>query len=1030
MGESERRLAGAAAQLFDAARSLEYVSEKLETVAETQAAATDRLIDAIEKMGNGKTGGGSAKKDNGFKGFVAGVEDLVKALGKYDKMKDVGEKFVTFLTSFNKVDFKKIEAGGESLKSMAGGLAAFSLALAASTVIFAMAAIGSVIVVPMIAGYAYLFYQLGRASKEIDAGANAMKHMAIGLGAFALGIFAVKQLAGGDWAEFAKGSLIVLAGIAVFTGAFYLVGKVAAEVEAGAKALAWSGIALATLALGIAAFGLLKIDMASVLMAGAAIAVTGLSFALVGLASGYIEAGAVAVAFAGISLAVLALGLAAFRLLGMTFEEALTTVGIVGTVSAVFAAAGFAAPFVFLGAAAVLVAGAAMAVLSLGLFTLNKVYSGAMNGLFAKSSIDSTKTNLDVVIGSVVESFYINPLKSALMLAGAASLMVASIALVTLSAGVAAFNWAFNKAKDGIFARSEQDPNTTNIDVAITGIVSAFNINPIKSAFMLVGAAALLVASAAMITMSLGIVTFNWAFKKVKDSGLFGPSSMDPKVSNFEHMMNSLSSGLVIGPLMLVGLYAAVPAWIMAGAALFTIGAGVAKFADLVEKKIDIDRIGTMVNKVLTAVIDVFIGVGSGKLVDWDDVEDGISAVSDVGNIVNGIATGVAKMAELKFPMYDAQGNITGYFTVADKQFDMVAKNMKLIINAVAGTLVEIGKSQGETGWFSKSAGEKGADAIRGVGQDLVGLADFVQKAANLTFPIYDKDGKQVGVTTLDPAMLDKGGSVYSNIVRMIKAVSGALGEIGSGEAAQSGWFSDSDIEKGKAAIQGVAGDLNGIAAMVQSVAQIGDIKTVEDNIRRILKVVPEAMVSSAAILDKNKAAIGKTGEMSSSFGAFLQKMAESADPITKLSNSLEKISKTMSKFSDTFKSMKLDAVAKFDNLISSLVTFSKVDPRAFDSLGNRAQELYKYVYEKNDRSVKAPTAPTPSNAITASPGNTPLPAAKPTASSSKANEAQAAQMQMMQQMFQELSANMASFASSMKRLEAIMSGTLKVQNI
>jgi hypothetical protein len=39
---------------------------------------------------------------------------------------------------------------------------------------------------------------------------------------------------------------------------------------------------------------------------------------------------------------------------------------------------------------------------------------------------------------------------------------------------------------------------------------------------------------------------------------------------------------------------------------------------------------------------------------------------SKVGGLLTGIAEGVSKMAELKFPIYDAQGKVTGYFGIVE----------------------------------------------------------------------------------------------------------------------------------------------------------------------------------------------------------------------------------------------------------------------------------------------------------------------------------------------------------------------------
>jgi hypothetical protein len=371
---------------------------------------------------------------------------------------------------------------------------------------------------------------------------------------------------------------------------------------------------------------------------------------------------------------------------------------------------------------------------------------------------------------------------------------------------------------------------------------------------------------------------------------------------------------------------------------------------------------------------------------------------------------------------------------------------------------------------------------IRGIGGDLVGLADFVQKAANLTFPIYDKDGKQTGVMTLDPAMLAEGGSVRNNIISMIKAVTGALADVGSGAAAQSGWFSDSDIEKGKLAIQGVSGDLNGIAQMVTSVAEVKDFSQVAARIKMTLMIIPQAFLEAAKIIDPNKDKLEaittifgtlvdplkdfidllakveekkiteKTGaglstsiskimgtigaikpnmDMSSLDKAvsYLERMAATVDPLTKLADSFERIAKSMDKFSATFKKMDGKTVKTSDLLIQSLVTFAKVDPNAFNTLTDKGKALINFIYEKGaDSTPKTPaTAPTPANTNNTLPGQTPVPTTKPgtttPANNTAANPA-------MTQMMTDLTTNMAQMAGALKDIKMILQGTLNVKQI
>jgi hypothetical protein len=1031
-----------------------------------------------------KVGGDSIKTQYeefalAFTSISQGIAKLSWGLYMFDKLttEEGTKRFTDFVTDFFKkfseFDGKKSKENAEAFSIMSSSIATFGLVIALSTPLYVIGAVGSLIIIPMLALYAYTFGKIGEASEEIREGGRAVAWMGLGIAGFALALFVTKQLSGGSWKDYAEGALIVATGLILFSMLFKFLGDESESIGEGGKAVAWMGLALIALAFGIASFQLLQIDIKSVLIAGAAILVTGLAMGVVGVFAEYIEKGAFAIAVGGLSLIVLALGLGAFRLFKITADDYMMAGAAIVAVSGAMALAGLAAIPIFFGAAALILASVALITLAAGLTVIGAVYNKAADGILAKPADGGYSTNLELIINGVASAFSINVADSAMMFVGATALIFASIAMVTLTVGLFAMEAVYKLAKNGILATDKATGYPTNLNMIINGVASAFAINPIDSVLMIAGAAGLIIASVAMVTLSGGLLVFNLMYKKSQE--LFSPSDQDPSRSKLTYALDSIIDGFVMNPLRLAGFYLSIPAWLMAGFALMSIGAGIAKFVDFVQKKIDVNKIGDMIKTVLTSVTDVFTGVSKGgDLVDWDSVEDGIDAVSGIGNIISGIADGVAKMADLKFPIYGKDGKITGYYGIGDKQFAQVSTNMKLIINAVAGTLTEIGKSQGETGWFSKTDGEKGADVIRGIGGDLVGLADFVQKAANLTFPIYDKDGKQIGVTTLNPAQLGDGGSVRKNIISMIQAVTGALAAVGSGEAAKSGWFNDSDIEKGKAAIQGIAGDLNGIATMVQTVAGIQDFSQVSTRIKSILMVIPQAFLDASKIIEPNKATLysvsgviktlagplesltdlimkadekkisgaGISKSISSvmsavasikpndSFGAvvgFLERMAATADPMTKLANSFEKIAKSMDKFAGTFKKMSPSAVKTSDMLIQSLVTFAKVDPNAFNTLTDKGKALINFIYEKGaeSKAPEAATPPAPSLAKTAEPGKKPLAPAAPVTPAGPSKESL-----QMTQLMTDLSTNMSSMAGALKDIKMILQGTLKVQTI
>ena len=395
---------------------------------------------------------------------------------------------------------------------------------------------------------------------------------------------------------------------------------------------------------------------------------------------------------------------------------------------------------------------------------------------------------------------------------------------------------------------------------------------------------------------------------------------------------------------------------------------------------------------------------------------------SDLGNLLSGIAEGVSKMAELKFPIYGNDGKITGYFGIDDSRFGQVAQNIKLIITCIGDALSEVGASQGDTKWFSKSNAEKGAAAIRGVGQDLVSLADFVLKVADLRIPMLDKDGKVLEgrFVVIQPADLAEGGRVRNNIINIISAISSAFAAVGSGSSAQSGFFNKSDIEKGKLAIMGVANDVAAMAKAAKDVAEIKDFDSVPSRIKTIVIAFPQAIIEAyntvvanmkgttladmaaqlnsvanpvsafidvlakyqdKKIQDKSGANLGSviSGVLASlnkpilpasitSLGKatdYIQKLASSANAIDKLSNAFSKMAKSIDVFANSFKKMDSEVLKNSDMLIESLVVFSKVDPKALDANTEKGKTLINFIYDKA-KPIETPVASAPVSTPTA----------------------------------------------------------------
>jgi len=1103
-------LFGSSAQsMASSARSIEHFAELLESQMDTQNALLTTLVDKLDKVASAK-GGGSVASTGDTKGltglvgglaadgakaaagmtafgkaapiFGKGLKDLSSAMKFWEKIPDTSvDRFVDSITKlakkFSEINFAAIQKGGDALATMSSSIALFGFTLLIASMAYAIIGpMAMLTVIPVIAGFAYVFSKIGEVSENIDKGAKAIAWMSLAIVGMGLAMMITMQLAGGSWGSFVKGAMFIVAGIAIFGLVFDVVGSMENSIEKGAKAIVWIGLAIISLAVGLAVFQLFNLDFITILKTAAAVALVGLAFGLIGIGASYIEEGAAAMFFVGISIAMLAIGIGAFKLFGIGWEELEITGAAIAGTGLLFAGAGWLAPFIFFGAVALIAAGAAMMIMSLGILTLNATYKKAMSGLFAEGSdgrtnlyimIDSIvdafainqfksfemlaggvalifvslamitlsagiwalgkhadsplwdktgeKTKLSVMIDSVVDSFSINPFMSVAMLVGAVALITVSVAMITLSAGI----WAIGKHVDsnlwkpGVGYINGEVYMGTQLGLMIDSIVDAFSINPLKSVAMMVGSVAMILASVTMLIMAPGL----WALGKHADSPLFKTSTHDPKQTTIGLIFGSIVDAMALDFLDVAALYFAMPAWLMVGKSIKDIGSGIADFVKIYEAGIDPGVLTKALSTVLTGITTAIISADAD--INWNDVEDGLDAISGVGDAITGIAEGVQAFAELKFPTYNAKGEVTKYLTLNDGVFKNVAKNMKLMIGAVADVLTDIGKSQGEVGWFSKSAGEMGAEIIRGVGGDLVGIADFVVKAADLRIPKYDANGKIIeGTVLISAADLGPGGRVQMNIQNMIMALTSALGMIGANpDAKTSWWFGESNMEKGKNAIMGVGNDLNNLADVVVKMAGIQDLAPITKKIELMLGSIPMIIMKVeplfAKMKDKQKSVLGQLGainepledmleflakvagskvdentggkigkSIASLFNEisavtkkdtlqidkmqpildFVSKLAEKADPLADLADSFEKLADNMNLFVKAYKGMDKTSMDKHKLLIDSLVVFSAVDANALNAVSDKGKQLLDYINSGGPAPVTktAPTVPEP----------------------------------------------------------------------
>jgi hypothetical protein len=437
-------------------------------------------------------------------------------------------------------------------------------------------------------------------------------------------------------------------------------------------------------------------------MAGVLVGIAAI-FGLAGAALPNMMAGALALAMAGVALIALGAGL-------LVFNYAVSSIGsmedvgkmalAIGGISLVFAAAGLAAPLILPGAIALAVAGVALILLSVGVAIFSLVWSmDSTKELFALAPgkgkdaqgkpVEGTQTYFELAITSIAYGMAINPITAGFIILGSGALIVASIALMLLSAGVGMFGKMYakeeGKGKGSIFA------DRPGYEVG----------------------------------------------------GLFGIGTRPG--SNLEFAVESIARSFMLKPIQVAAMYSTAPALIMAGFALSSIADGVSDFVKVIDKITDKDGLEGVAKKIsttLTVISQAFGAIGAdssplgrlgGSLLAGmginvpgtdkyspEEGKAGIAATRGMGDILVNVAKGVAAFATMRY--VDSKGkevkigpdeqakaiaNITSVMTTIPQAFGSIGSSTTSL-GRLASKLIE-----GATGVSIPTTGEYSAEEVK-----------------------------------------------------------------------------------------------------------------------------------------------------------------------------------------------------------------------------------------------------------------------------------------------------------------------------
>lgn len=145
---------------------------------------------------------------------------------------------------------------------------------------------------------------------------------------------------------------------------------------------------------------------------------------------------------------------------------------------------------------------------------------------------------------------------------------------------------------------------------------------------------------------------------------------------------------------------------------------------------------------------------------------------------LSSLALTIQTWSNLRIPIYDDHGKLTGYKTIDDTDFQQAGENIKKVITCIIGAVIEAYRGNEDMfslTWesiftFGKTPFQRVVSSLQGTGKMLSEIASGIKAWTNLKIPEYDGKGKIKGYQTLSDSDFAKAGE-------NIKAVITALGE-------------------------------------------------------------------------------------------------------------------------------------------------------------------------------------------------------------------------------------------------------------
>lgn len=300
-----------------------------------------------------------------------------------------------------------------------------------------------------------------------------------------------------------------------------------------------------------------------------------------------------------------------------------------------------------------------------------------------------------------------------------------------------------------------------------------------------------------------------------------------------------------------------------------------------------------------------------------------VTGCTGLGKMISSIAKGVKDMADLRIPIYGADGKQKGTRPLDFKDFENAATNTQHIVSCLGNSILSL-KDNPNAAWMFEDQSIVFKDgtcsrfsqivtALKGIGSLISETAKGVKDVADLRIQKYDSNGKllkgqyeKIPVESLKPK-----GAVYNNVTALMSCIPAAVMSIYDDPHNKvwfedSGWFNHDGSTSPFAKVKNCLSGLDKlIAENIKSIKSILDLKldkTKMNNLSAIISLmissVPDAVIK--ATMDENqeelrpffkdaKDNIKKISSSYSSYNKLLNNIVSSYSDILKLKSKFGK---------------------------------------------------------------------------------------------------------------------------------------------